>query len=79
MTAAAVAAPGLRSPRSVRAVMSRRKDGSATVNSATPRWPSGARAGQPEDVEGIMVFLASDESRYATGSLFRVDGGLTAL
>lgn len=31
------------------------------------------------DVEGIMVFLASDESAYATGGLFTVDGGLTAL
>jgi len=25
------------------------------------------------------VYLASDESGYATGSLFRVDGGMTAL
>ena len=37
------------------------------------------RAGQPEDVEGIVVYLASDESRYATGSIFRVDGGMTTL
>jgi len=42
------------------------------------RIPLG-RAGQPEDVEGIVVYLASDESRYATGSIFRVDGGMTAL
>ena len=42
------------------------------------RIPMG-RAGRPEDVEGIMVYLASDESRYATGSLFRVDGGMTTL
>jgi NAD(P)-dependent dehydrogenase (short-subunit alcohol dehydrogenase family) len=37
------------------------------------------RAGTPQDVEGIMVFLASDESSYATGSLFVVDGGLTTI
>jgi len=37
------------------------------------------RAGTAADVEGIMVFLASDESAYATGGLFTVDGGLTAL
>jgi NAD(P)-dependent dehydrogenase (short-subunit alcohol dehydrogenase family) len=42
------------------------------------RIPMG-RAGQPEDIEGIMVYLASDESRYATGSMFRVDGGMTTL
>ncbi|MDP9904842.1 SDR family NAD(P)-dependent oxidoreductase [Arthrobacter bambusae] len=37
------------------------------------------RPGTAADVEGIMVFLASDESAYATGGLFTVDGGLTAL
>jgi NAD(P)-dependent dehydrogenase (short-subunit alcohol dehydrogenase family) len=37
------------------------------------------RAGTPQDVEGIMVFLASDESSYATGSMFVLDGGLTTL
>jgi 3-oxoacyl-[acyl-carrier protein] reductase len=37
------------------------------------------RPGAPEDVEGIMVFLASDESAFATGGLFAVDGGMTAL
>ncbi|MFD0043622.1 SDR family NAD(P)-dependent oxidoreductase [Pseudarthrobacter scleromae] len=36
------------------------------------------RAGRAEDVEGIMVFLASDDSAYATGGVFTVDGGLTA-
>lgn len=42
------------------------------------RIPIG-RAGQAEDVEGIMVYLASDESSFATGALFRVDGGMTTL
>ena len=37
------------------------------------------RPGTATDVEGIMVFLASDESAYATGGIFTVDGGLTAL
>jgi NAD(P)-dependent dehydrogenase (short-subunit alcohol dehydrogenase family) len=37
------------------------------------------RAGRASDVEGIMVYLASDESAYATGEIFTVDGGLTAL
>jgi NAD(P)-dependent dehydrogenase (short-subunit alcohol dehydrogenase family) len=42
------------------------------------RIPMG-RPGRPEDVEGIMTFLASDESSYATGAIFRVDGGMTTL
>ena len=36
------------------------------------------RPGRAEDLEGIMVYLASDDSAYATGGLFTVDGGLTA-
>ena len=42
------------------------------------RIPLG-RAGSPRDVEGIMVFLASDDGAFATGSLFAVDGGMTTL
>ena len=42
------------------------------------RIPIG-RPGRPEDVEGIMVYLASDESAYATGAMFTVDGGMTTL
>jgi SDR family mycofactocin-dependent oxidoreductase len=35
------------------------------------------RLGLPEDMAGIAVFLASDESKFATGSLFFVDGGIS--
>jgi NAD(P)-dependent dehydrogenase (short-subunit alcohol dehydrogenase family) len=35
------------------------------------------RIGEPDDLDGIALFLASDESRYATGATFCVDGGLT--
>jgi NAD(P)-dependent dehydrogenase (short-subunit alcohol dehydrogenase family) len=35
------------------------------------------RAGEPEDMVGIAVFLASDESRFATGAHFFVDGGIS--
>lgn len=37
------------------------------------------RIGQPEEVTGIAVFLASDESSYCTGGFYMVDGGITAL
>jgi NAD(P)-dependent dehydrogenase (short-subunit alcohol dehydrogenase family) len=36
------------------------------------------RIAQPSDLVGIVLFLASDESRYCTGSEFVVDGGFTA-
>ena len=42
------------------------------------RIPAG-RAGTPQDIEGIMVFLASPESEFATGALFAVDGGMSTL
>ncbi|MGH2614607.1 MAG: SDR family NAD(P)-dependent oxidoreductase [Thermomicrobiales bacterium] len=35
------------------------------------------RVGTPEDMAGIAVFLASDESKFATGSHFHVDGGIS--
>ena len=36
------------------------------------------RAGTPEEVADLMVFLASDESSYCTGAEFVIDGGMTA-
>lgn len=37
------------------------------------------RLGVSEDVAGLAVFLASDESAYCTGGIYMVDGGLTAV
>ena len=34
------------------------------------------RAGQPDDVSDVVKFFASDESRYITGQILHVDGGL---
>jgi 3-oxoacyl-[acyl-carrier protein] reductase len=38
-----------------------------------------ARAGQPEDIVGPAIFLASDLSAYVTGSIVMVDGGYRAV
>lgn len=35
------------------------------------------RIGQPDDVPGIVAFLASDEAGYITGQVISVSGGLT--
>ena len=39
--------------------------------------PAG-RFGQPEDIAGLAVFLASDESAWTTGAALTVDGGYSA-
>jgi NAD(P)-dependent dehydrogenase (short-subunit alcohol dehydrogenase family) len=44
---------------------------------AVTRTPMG-RLGQPEDLEGPVVFLASDAARFVTGHILYVDGGWTA-
>ena len=36
------------------------------------------RLGQPEDVAGLALHLASDESAFITGQVFVIDGGYTA-
>ena len=39
---------------------------------ATPRY------GSPDDVAGLVAYLASDESQFATGAVFTIDNGYTA-
>lgn len=36
------------------------------------------RIGKPEEISQLVLFLASNESSYSTGSEFVVDGGMTA-
>ena len=36
------------------------------------------RNGEPEDIDGPLLFLSSDASAYVTGQVLMVDGGFTA-
>ena len=38
--------------------------------------PAAARIGQPEDIAPLVGFLASEESRWVTGSVLSASGGL---
>jgi len=59
-------------------------DGLAALEGLTPREIGERSAGnlidvpwvEPEDVANVVVFLASDESRFITGSQFVLDAGL---
>ena len=44
----------------------------------TSRSPLG-RYGTPDEVAELMLFLASDESRFVTGAVHMIDGGRTAM
>jgi 3alpha(or 20beta)-hydroxysteroid dehydrogenase len=53
------------------------------VGDDASRRPTGAgvpngRLGQAAEVANVVLYLASDESAYSTGSEFVVDGGMTA-
>ena len=48
------------------------------VRSTLPDWQPIGREGRPSEIAWAAVFLASDESRFMTGSAMVVDGGMTA-
>jgi glucose 1-dehydrogenase len=45
------------------------------LNALLGKIPLG-RLGKPEDVAGLVAFLASEDGAYVTGATFVVDGGL---
>src|SRR5579872_5484042 len=60
------------------AVISKAPDPNSVRTERVAVHPLG-RLGQPEDIAGLAVYLASDESSWVTGSLFPVDGGYLAV
>ena len=60
------------------AVISKAHDPAAVRSERIAVHPIG-RLGQPADIAGVAVYLASDESAWVTGSVFPVDGGYLAV
>jgi NAD(P)-dependent dehydrogenase (short-subunit alcohol dehydrogenase family) len=52
-------------------------DAAATRKALAARQLLG-RLGTPEEIAAGILFLASDESRFATGTILTLDGGMTA-
>ncbi len=68
--------PGTILTPNVESVIAGTPDPDATREAFSLAQPIG-RMGQAEDIAHLIVYLASDESRFATGAPFIVDGGLS--
>lgn len=68
-----VIAPGL-----IATAMSQRAQSDPHILSRLPQLqPLTGKMGQPEDVAGAALYLASDDARFVTGAVLTVDGGWT--
>jgi NAD(P)-dependent dehydrogenase (short-subunit alcohol dehydrogenase family) len=61
-----------------RAAHAARPDDPATARAAIERSIPAGRYGTPEEIADLVVFLASEESSYLTGTAVVVDGGMRA-
>lgn len=58
-------------------ILGQLRDPAAVLRQRTAAHPIG-RLGRPEDIAGLAVYLASDESSWVTGAILPVDGGYLA-
>lgn len=68
--------PGLIRTPIIDKVLAQSDDPDSVYESWLEVLPIG-RLGKPEEIAAICVYLASDESAFATGAEFRIDGGST--
>ena len=68
--------PGTTETPLVRAAVNRAPDPSAALRALEEVRPLN-RLGRPEEIASAILFMASDEVAYATGSILSVDGGYT--
>src|SRR5919202_5518082 len=67
-------APGtLRTP-----AWEQRRQRDPSIFERASKWYPLGRIGEPEDVAGAALFLASDDAAWISGAVLPVDGGLTA-
>ena len=69
--------PGTTETPLVKAALERAPDPAAARRSLEEVRPAN-RLGRPEEIAAGILYLASDESPYATGSILSIDGGYTA-
>ena len=65
-------------PGGVRTPMTDPDGTGSAIQEATFATQPVSRIGRPEEIASLVVFLASDDSSYCTGSEFVADGGATA-
>lgn len=68
--------PGTVDTPSLRQRLAAQPDPEAAMRQFVARQPMG-RFGRPEEVASLAVHLASDESRFTTGAIHLIDGGMT--
>jgi NAD(P)-dependent dehydrogenase (short-subunit alcohol dehydrogenase family) len=70
-------APGTIETPYLNAILRNRPD-AATIRRGLEQRQLMGRLGTPDEIAAGILFLASDESRFATGSILTLDGGWTA-